>query len=375
MENLINDFEVEDLFGETDYTGNKGSFFETWTLKDNEEFVCQIMPAIKKYTGDQYAVFNREHFGYRGINPRDPTKTFLRTFECVEKKDRRTEMVTQACAECDDTAPKRKALEAEKLKLEAEGKSKEQIADLLQQQNDYVRAHNRDSKWRMIVKRADGKIGVLKIAHTCKLELNKCIEALRKEDGIDKPLSPKESVWLSFTRSGKNFSVKPVYTSQRVEGKIIKTIKMEPLTAQDVETLKKAPDLTKAVRKLTSAQISSLVHGTHDPEEVDSIFDAAAEASASPVAQKTAPAPKPVAAAPKPAPAPTPAPAPAAEDDLDAQIARLQAAKAAREQAQAKPATPAAKAAAASPAPAPAGDVDFGALSDEELASMLSPKK
>lgn len=377
-------------FGKPKYGGsNSGStnlkYFDLKTDKagGSVSYTFRLLPPMKSLAEEgKWAMYYGQHFGYAGTDSKDPTRTRQKPFRCIEEKNFKTQMITRACPECNLIRSKEDELKDKMMAHKAAGKSDEIIAGLVEDLTDFLKNHNRDSKWYINVMNAQGEFGVLRLSHRTKKLLETKIQAVMNEEGVD-PLDLEQGVWFRFTRTGKkieaqdSIDVEQEFVTDPNTGRKLKTLKLAPLTGAQVEqALKECPDLATVVREITEGQIRQLVatDGIIDPETVDEIFSQGArrEGSASPKpvqAQQPykprgipTPAPAvetaPVAsvAAPVAAPVPAPAaPAPAPALDLAAQIAALQAQLAAAQAAPA-PAAPA-PAVTAPVAPAPSAPV------------------
>lgn len=354
-------------FGKPKYGGD--SNFKDTKLKEGRT-VVRILPPMNELAADgTWAVYAGIHFGYKGVNARDRSKPTHRPFQCIEEKDFKTMMLTQDCPECDNIAAAEKERESLETQLVAEGKTKEQIKEELEPIVSWLKEHNVDRKWAMHAKLPDGTFTILKIPHKTKKLLEKEIARVIAEDGVD-PLHPEQGVWFCFERSGKGKDTQDTvtveYESVKEGGRIIRTLKLAPLTeADEAKAVKECRNLKMLNTKISYEQIKMLVECSGGDEDVDKIFaigEKKKEASARPAA-RTLPS-----TAPKPAPEPTPEPAaqPAAEPSLEEQMEALKAKMAAAKAAAPAPAAPAASqpapqaAAAPPPAAEPAKPVGGG---------------
>lgn len=375
-------------------TSNFYKNFRPVTPKPNETHTdnrYRLLPAKGSLAASgTWAKYYGTHFGYKGQDQQDQTKLRTRVFRCVEERDFRNGITKVACPECDLIAQKKKALEATKARLKAEGKSDEDIKMLTAPAEEWKREHNCDRKWFINAMNEAGEFGVLQISHKCKKDLDSVIDELVK-DGID-PTAPEQGVWFNIKRTGRGIEVtdkvEVVKVKEKIDGRLVESIKMAPLTQEQLDKADEiCPDLTEVVRVLTVQQIKMLVDGTGDPEEVDAIFNASEkrERSAPPVRensaglkqQSTTPVTKPVETKTDPkvetkAPPETKTESPVTEssDDEEAALLALQAKQLA--ELRAKKAKSDAKAAKPEVKSAASGTEQ---LSDEEYALMFDAQQ
>ena len=304
-------------FGQPKY--GSGQSYKTYDLKGDKNggsivYIFRLLPPMKSLAEiGKWAVYHGIHFGYAGVDFKDPTRTRQRPFKCIEEKNFKTQLITRACPECSFVASKVDDLETQTIALKknpeiTEEQIEEQTADL----KEWIYAHNTDRKWYINVMAPGGtEFGVLRIAHKTKKLLDETIKKTISEEGID-PLALDQGVWIKFTRIGKKIEIQDQieieYISQKdpATGKSMKTIKPAALTqAQIDQALRDCPDLnTEVVRIVSEEQIQALVNSSGDPEEVDGILSIGQKTEGSP---KPASAPRPTA---KPAPVAVPKPPP-----------------------------------------------------------------
>lgn len=349
--------------------GGGGNFTKNFRLKDGPQSYRLLPPMKSCAETGEWAVYMGTHFGYKGVNDRDPSKPFHRTFKCIEDVDFRTKMVLQDCPECDlieQQTAALKSIEAATKDEDGNDLTSEQIAELAEPYKAWKKEHNCDRKWHINVKNAAGEFGVLQISHKTKKKLEARIQSLLADDQID-AFDFEQGAWFKFTRTGKGIdtddTVDVEYESVRENGKTMKMVKTAPMTVAEAEqALKECPDLRTNVRDVTYEQIKLLVGCSGDPVEVDEILAMGQKKEASPAAAKAtvkaASAPKPAVVAPKAEPKAEPVQEVAAEEDdeeaaLAAQMAALKAKKAAAKAA----ASPAATVASPTPASTPTAEV------------------
>lgn len=330
--------------------------------------VLRLLPSMHSYrdTG-QWKFYYGQHYGYAGVNSRDPSKPRARPFGCIQKKNKAKEIETR-CPKCDQISQfeaKKKAREDELAKANGIGNSDEdrktpEFYELKKNDAKYqtiagwLSKHNCDKKFWINAMDRDGNFGMLQLSYTTCEEklmplLNKLSKGEETGEAVD-PFDPSSGMWLKFTRSGKaprvvdNVTVFEDFVD--VGGKKAKLAQPAPMTQDQIEkALKTCKDLKLDVVKfIDAATIQKLVECSGDPQEVDAIWPPEDFKKAAKPAEKKEETKEPVGddvgndpadddlAADIPTPAATkaetapsnPAPAPAASED-DAEEAALKA--------------------------------------------------
>lgn len=263
-------------FGKPKYGGN--SFAKTVKPKEGAPIIARILPPMKSLAeSGEWAVYHGIHYGYKGVNPKDPNKPLFRTFACIEERDFKTKMITQDCPECDLIAQYEEELKTIKANAERDQLNEEDTKELTSSHTSWLKEHNCDRKWHMNVKLKSGEFAVLTLSHKTKKNiLEPLIAKLLSEEGID-ALDPEQGVWFVITRTGKQLAatdaIEVEQEAVKENGRVIKTTKLAPLTEAEAEkALKECPDLAFNVTILTHQQIKSLTECSGEPESVDAIF-------------------------------------------------------------------------------------------------------
>jgi len=284
-------------FGKPKYGQKTGH--KTWRVEDdNKPNVYRILPPMKSHQEDgEWGIYLGQHFGYSGVDRTDSSKTKARPFACPKKENYHTKMVTVGCAECDKIDTQKALLESRKAALEAEGRSEEEIDQILAPLKSWCKNHNQDRKWYVNAMNAKGEFGVLAFPHKAMQKLRGVIERLQKEAGLEPIGDLDKGVWFDFRRTGKgrntDYDVLVVEETVLVDGRKLKDVKLAPLSDEQLEAAQKeCPDLTiqALMRVVTPEQVKMLVASSGDPEEVDTIFGLAQknESSASPAKKPSA---------------------------------------------------------------------------------------
>jgi hypothetical protein len=281
---------IRDQFGAGNTSGG-GLQYKNFKLKEIAEkgIGVRILPAMKSLRERGVcSAYHAQHFGYSGTNPRDPQKRVPRPFACVEEKDRRTQMVTKACPECENQkihtrirdeaaakvreACKRTGMLDEKL-INARIKDDE----VVKRENQWLRDHNLSKHYYMAVYTTTGELGILPIGYKAKQSLDGEVAKLRKRGAAYEPISNLDGgYFFTFDMSNpgeqNNVTTASVMTEDAGDG--LMRLKPAPLSDEVLEkAIKVLPDLADAgIRRLSETQIKLLVDGSGDPEEVDTIM-------------------------------------------------------------------------------------------------------
>lgn len=370
------------------------------TVDDGGSKTVRLLPPMKtlKETG-AWGVYHKQHYGYAVQDPKDPTKTRMRPFLCIEEKNE-NKMTTVSCPECRKVESVKQKLSDDMAIITKEqmdlgqtpAQAKAAATAATQETADWLQAHNLDQKWFIPVMLEDGNFGILKVPHAAKKAIEKARKALRTdEDGRD-VFDIDAGAWIKVSRAGSGreteYDAVVVKETKVLEGTRVTVVKAAPLSDDQLRAALALPDpnTSSIVRKLTVDQIRMLAESGGTPDEVSAVLNlgqkeeprAATPAPApkpAPVAAKPAPvaAPKPAApaAAAKPAPSavkPTAAVAPVDDEEtkLLKQLEELQNKKKAA-------AAAAAAQAAAKPAAAPPAEALDPDISDDEFAARFPP--
>lgn len=255
--------------------------------EESTELVLRLLPAMHSYKADKkWKFFYAQHYGYFGVNARNPEKPRSRPFGCRRRKDRNGNVTTHCvkCQQVDKYHAQRKAREAELLK--SSGLDEKSIEFKTLKKNDaeltklaqWLKKHNTSKKFWINAMDANGVFGVLQLSYTtCETVLTPLLKRLQAE-GYD-AFDPNKGLWLRFIRSGSGVNVKDTVevVTEPVDvggGRKAMIYKEAPMTAeQKAKAVKVCPDLAKDVVKFISdEQVAALVACNGDPEAVDKIW-------------------------------------------------------------------------------------------------------
>lgn len=374
-------------FDDPNYGGGQ---YENWALKDGTSLVLRILPPMKSLRARKdYGQFWYTHF-WEGNNPKDPGKRKSHPVLCIQEKDfRQGGMITKRCPLCDKRAKYQDRLKAIEAAGRTKGATKAAVAKAQQPVNMWLKNHGNDGKWRLYAIDKQGKLGVLRITHTCMKQLREEVKKL-----LQREINPMgaRGIWWEFSRTGTGFQTKDTVHPSRIArpdgSEILDFHVLTPEIA--AAALQALPDLNEEMERIRRPEeVLEQLAVTDDPTEVNRILgikdqveegDLEAEAGSEGGAAEGAvegvsdiddsfDEPKPAAkAAAKPA---APAPEPEEEDEeakLERLLAESRAKKAAAaNKAAAKPAAPPKAAAGQTPKaeatfdPASASEEDFDA--------------
>jgi hypothetical protein len=245
-------------------------------------FVGRIIPPFKSLANNPrgWAHYHDLFFGYDGLSKNNPSKNRMRPF--VVKDCRRDENPAQK--KITDQQAKLESLYDSLAKLD---KSEAEVKKETQPLVDWLRYHNRDSKWYLNMVGEDGEIYVLQITNKCKKDLELEMSKLEAQGySIADIMNPKGGVWFEFIRTGSRLKVGEIqdkvsvvrevqtFTGANGQPQKAEVIKSAALTQPQIDkVLANAPDLAlETVNFLTKDQAQRLVDGPADPSFVDSIW-------------------------------------------------------------------------------------------------------
>lgn len=267
-------------FGTTNYDGNNTPRKKDFKLDWGDQ-TYRVLPPFGslRHEGKWFQYF-RVHWGAGIID--DEGKFRHRPFLCVEDYDFRNRVVRQHCPMCDLINQRKETYELRKAKLKEQGLSEDAIKEELSDLGEWLKRFNTDGKYYINVLSTDGEAGRLPLPKKMKVALETELKELRAK-GYD-PLSLDKGFWFIFRRvKGERFSdaqhivlVKKV--TKMVDGEEVTVTRPSALSQEQIDAaLKGAFDLKEEppARKLTVAQVESIVSSGFDAEVVKSIMNAA----------------------------------------------------------------------------------------------------
>jgi hypothetical protein len=259
----------------------------------DDSIQIRILPMWMPICGNDFGLFWRTHYGYYGVNPKDPNQKAFRSFSCIQ--ERKGKEIIVACAECDYIA--RKKNEATLLKAQLDSESNPERKEKLQVEYTkllgWIAAHNNDGKKRIPVLDRKGNPGIFLAPYNVTEQIKTEIERLSKAR-FPIQAAGRKGVWFEVTRTGKasNTSDKvTVCTIQRDDGASVPDFHI--VSDEQLENaMKVIPDFRKMKEQnlLSAAQIQQLVDldiaggGSADREKVEAVFKASKQTPSSPAA-------------------------------------------------------------------------------------------
>lgn len=291
--------------------------------------VFRIAPPI--LSGREFGrivIYEPKHWGYSGVNRRDPTKPTARTFLCTRERDFRENVITQECAECLLIEESEKRLLQEIVALlglkddgklrwkelygaaiaKASGAQQSMMASLYKflAGDNGIGSHSLDGKpWKLNAwSETDQEAGFLRLSGSNwrQIKARKSDERDSAKQGlIDKwissgvdPIAPDQGLFFQLTRIGNGSGMgtakdkieivtEPIDPARPAMGS---RPKMAPITEKmdaAFATCRDLTDCSPSVR-LSAALVAQLVdlyrRGENSPEAVDEIFAAGRRAAA-----------------------------------------------------------------------------------------------
>jgi hypothetical protein len=285
---MSNDNELPAGFGDPSGTSQR---YENWkfkNIKDGEvdEHIFRVLPAMKSLLQiDDIGLYWAIHYGWNGVNAKDPSKKAYHPFLCIQEKD-----YGRIVVECPACTYRNGFLD--KLKAAV---PKSELANKLEA---WKKAHGLDGKFRIPCIDKQGRFGIFHAPYNFVKSLKEEMRQLRLQDypasgdftnkypGAVGPIKPagRTGVWFKFVRTGKASPTSDKAVVNRIvnpdgsEMKDFHRITDEQLA----EASNRIPDLVslKEQNRISVDKIEALValdklgKGSPDPVEVDRILDA-----------------------------------------------------------------------------------------------------
>jgi len=288
-------------------------------------------PMLSGIESGRIVIYEPKHWGYSGVNRKDPTKSSARTFICTRERDFRENVITQECAECLLIEEEEKRLLGEicsLLGIKDDGKLRyrdlfsraiEKATNTTQRDmmlssyrflagNDGIGAHSLDTKpWKLIAwSETDQMAGFLRLSayNWRQLKARKSDEKDPAKQGlIDKwsamgvdPIAPDQGLFFELTRIGNGSGIGTAKDKIEVVQEYVdpnrpiagSKPRMAPITPTMDAAFAQCGDLTDCSPsvRLSPSQVKQLTDlyrlGQNSPEAVDEIFNAGRQ-SARPV--------------------------------------------------------------------------------------------
>ena len=247
----------------TPNSGSRGK--RNWiTLKSGETGVYRILPPYGSLReSGHWATFYKVQYGYFGTK-------FQRTFQTCEEstwtknpieggKDIKTITVEDPATTRSEAIKARYEEEKEKVKNGSGD------PDMEKKLLEAVKKYNLDKKCHMNVIGLDGKVGVLKISHTQKQQLDAELARLEKGTPSVKAITVEDGRFFEFGKTGYGFSTETtvrVHTkSQNVPGIGLVDVPVTHVATEEhaAKIKENGADLATLYPKLTQAQIKQVV--------------------------------------------------------------------------------------------------------------------
>lgn len=272
---MTTEFDLPEGFSEPGAMSEGVKFIK---LKKADDLLkVRVLPPPASNKG-QLGVFWAEHYGWMARNPKDPTKPLYKPVLCTFEKNK-DGMTTCECVMCtyrktyedkrDDlkkTGPAKIEAKLKELKTAGktdaeikayETKANEALQKALKDINDWLQAHNKDSKIRVFVMNDKEQLCVLSLPWGTFSKLRKAIEdASKLPDGRDRcypgtsvKISPagRKGLWFTIKREGRaSKDSDSVFPCREVDGEGNERLMFHTLTDEQFAKMKESlPDLNK----------------------------------------------------------------------------------------------------------------------------------
>ena len=252
------------------------------SIQEGKPLCVRILPPILSCENEGiWSLPYAQHFGFSIKNPANPSKDIYYTFHCLEqvKWIDNKKVVVKPCAECEKIKEISNTIDCRKADLLKEGKTEEEINEILRPLMNWTKAHNRDFKHYVNVKDASGEYYTLRLTNELKKKVDainkKLAEGKRPIDAID----AEQGVYFIFSRTGKGmfntkYDVEVAKEEFEQNGEVFERIKLAPLTDADCDRAEQSCcDLRDVgIRTLTAEKIQMLVDSKGNEETIKAVF-------------------------------------------------------------------------------------------------------
>jgi hypothetical protein len=274
---MSNDNELPAGFGDPSGMSQKYEIWKFKNIKDGEvdEHILRVLPMMKSLLQlDDFGLYWALHYGWNGINDKDPSKKAYHPFLCIQEKN--YGMITTECPAC---TYRNSFIE----KIKATDPNSEMGKKLQAWKDD----HGLDGKFRIPCINKQGQFGIFVAPYNFVKSLKEEMRQLRTQTypGTTELIKPagRKGVWFKFTRTGKASPTSDKAVVNRItqaDGSEIKDIHRIS-DEQLMEAAGRIPDLKdlREQNRITVEQINALValdkagKGSPDPKEVDLILE------------------------------------------------------------------------------------------------------
>jgi hypothetical protein len=235
--------------GKSDFS--KKSFSKTnWFKLEIGDNLFRILPPLFSMAATgTYKVFYALHGGFKNRRGNQIK------FQCIEKKDFKTKIISQHCPVCDMVAEYKKQYDT----LKAGGRATQEQLSAFHMK--FIMPYQVDKKFYLNAINTSGEIGLLPLPYKCAMSLEKLLET---ESGKGKDPTGIEGAFIKFVKQSR-FKGDPQVNyfadlAVEVDGDTMR-IKKHTLTPEVINQIKdKAKDLGTLGRTFTPDQIAALVN-------------------------------------------------------------------------------------------------------------------
>lgn len=261
-----------------------GARFKRWRLSEKEPLPpIRILPSMKSLVAKQaYCDYWNQHF-IVGVRPDDPTKP--KYFPVLGIEVAEWNYGQKTVVEEDPLVKLRQPYVDRVNRIRAAGKeakaSKEEIKAQTKADDEFLKNHGYDGKWRFYGVDRDGNFGVLELNNTTKKNLLKMAEQFKADKGYN-PFGRDKGVFWVFRREGKTFpitdTISVLTTSVTVGGEQFDKVETHQLTdAVGKAALSILPDFEQEKERIHYSRdvLEQLAACGDDPKAITAILTAA----------------------------------------------------------------------------------------------------
>lgn len=227
----------------------------------------------------------------------DPSQLRTRTWTCIQRRNK-AKQVTESCPMCDKFDAKKNEEATLRLQYEREGKSKEDINQLLVPYTSWLKNYNVSSQVYVNAMTPKGEFGLFRMSYTTWTKMKEKMRNLSEKKKID-ATALDQGVWFSFTRASNSppvtDDIEVVTETIEKDGEEFQKIKLAPISAELAQrALAECKDLGSLFLRISREQVEMLAACSgEDPVEIDGILNMPSKLNAVREASPRTPTPPP----------------------------------------------------------------------------------
>lgn len=246
---MSNEFQI----GKSDFSKKTFTKANWFKLEIGENLFRLLPPLFSLAATGVYKVFYSTHGGFKNARGNQIK------FQCIEKKDFKTKIISQHCPVCDLVEDYKKQYD----ELKKSGRATDQQLSAFHQK--FIMPFQADKKYYLNAINTSGEIGLLPLPYKCAMSLEKLLEI---ENSKGKDPTGIDGAFISFSKQSRykgdpqvNYFANLAFEQ---DGEVLR-VKKHTLTPEVINQIKdKAKDLGTLYRTFTPEQIANLVNSDDD---------------------------------------------------------------------------------------------------------------